>query len=1274
MKRSLRRFVRVRAEERCEYCRLHESDLPLLSFHVDHILPKKHGGTDDPELLAYSPIRKPKAKLFHREPFPLSPRLTYNAFRHDTRVISLRMPCRSFLMRRAFLSLGLSLALGISANAQQASQLELVRALRTAGMVDLALERLKDFKANPNLLTADEKKLLPLEEARIRLEEASLESDDSRRASLILQARGSFEEFIKANPTHPMAAQANVEIARLFALQAKGQLSKANRIENREAKALEFSRARPIFTTAYNRYQGAITNLETRLKSIADTDPLKAELTRSKAQAELDAAVLQYELALTFIGEDEARQKGEGVDKAQKAFEKIADRYQNARIGFLASVWSWQCAFVNGEASKAVPAIEKFITTNRNNRDAADAVRLASFFGIEHVYESDAKDTSAAGKYIRTEQAAQRWLQAYPEAKNTPEGIGARYRRGLMKEAQAFLPGGVIFSELPKPKPMPPMPKPKTSEKDKDKEKPAEPVKEPPPPVRKIIGISAGAKQLLEDANKIYKEIADTDNEYSDRAQRRRLINQLVVLEAEGKGGDPPLKSINTLEQAYLAAKVQQARIYDLAKSGRPETEQEKEEKKRIDNAVNYLERGLQRVTPKDPSRDVFDAQMLLVSFLTKKDRAIEAAVLGEGLARNNPKMPKAAVAAALAIFAYNSSLAKLKEANGDDVAQESDVKRIVALAAFAEKTWPNDGPTDAIRHVLSFYQANRDKDYEAAWKTHSRISSGYSDVYQARREMAAAMFYLIRPEEKDPKKYRDTLTANITKRAADFRATLAALEALQEPPATSPAYQAEAWAGAKTMQAQLYYMNGDYDKVDAVVKSTVEGLMKLDSLEAKKNDLAYTIRGLKYNSLQGRAADFIRAKEFAKVGEVLAPELDALKKEMKAPPPEETPGFTRMRIAQRSFLISAMSAFVQNKQVDQASEMLDALQASGGSLEQNVATMRSLNTTIQGQIETLTKEGKKADAAELATSFTEFLDKIKGDDVSKLPNGVILFLGQGYGAVNQNAKATELFDQLLKKPFEPNPKDPDAAAKHATFIRQMEYLQARAYRQAGVQGGGKPDFDKAAALMKKVVGDPIAPKSKPVPQGWGYRNIDIRKEYCALLEDQNFFGPAVSNWVKLTNEFVPGGLPQPVKFLGQRQTFGTLSQVADMGLATSFQLPTSVAGFIDVAFKNVFPAIAERRNQQRQLYFDFFFEAQRCSARAYTTPAVAVRVTGGPEAIALKLQDIGQRLFDLITKNDDVPTDVKENIQDFLNEDRYKVIKKKFEDLTATLPKAATP
>ena len=47
MDAATRRAVRARAEDRCEYCRLREVHAPFPRFHVEHIRPKKHGGTDD---------------------------------------------------------------------------------------------------------------------------------------------------------------------------------------------------------------------------------------------------------------------------------------------------------------------------------------------------------------------------------------------------------------------------------------------------------------------------------------------------------------------------------------------------------------------------------------------------------------------------------------------------------------------------------------------------------------------------------------------------------------------------------------------------------------------------------------------------------------------------------------------------------------------------------------------------------------------------------------------------------------------------------------------------------------------------------------------------------------------------------------------------------------------------------------------------------------------------------------------------------------------------
>ncbi len=51
MNAALRALVRKRAGRRCEYCRLHEGDADFLTFPIDHVVAKQHGGVDDPDTL-----------------------------------------------------------------------------------------------------------------------------------------------------------------------------------------------------------------------------------------------------------------------------------------------------------------------------------------------------------------------------------------------------------------------------------------------------------------------------------------------------------------------------------------------------------------------------------------------------------------------------------------------------------------------------------------------------------------------------------------------------------------------------------------------------------------------------------------------------------------------------------------------------------------------------------------------------------------------------------------------------------------------------------------------------------------------------------------------------------------------------------------------------------------------------------------------------------------------------------------------------------------------
>jgi len=54
MDSALRGRVRDRAGSRCEYCHLREVDAPFVPFHLEPVIPRKHGGDDATSNLAFA--------------------------------------------------------------------------------------------------------------------------------------------------------------------------------------------------------------------------------------------------------------------------------------------------------------------------------------------------------------------------------------------------------------------------------------------------------------------------------------------------------------------------------------------------------------------------------------------------------------------------------------------------------------------------------------------------------------------------------------------------------------------------------------------------------------------------------------------------------------------------------------------------------------------------------------------------------------------------------------------------------------------------------------------------------------------------------------------------------------------------------------------------------------------------------------------------------------------------------------------------------------------
>jgi hypothetical protein len=123
-----------------------------------------------------------------------------------------------------------------------------------------------------------------------------------------------------------------------------------------------------------------------------------------------------------------------------------------------------------------------------------------------------------------------------------------------------------------------------------------------------------------------------------------------------------------------------------------------------------------------------------------------QAAILGEFVARNYPKMPRAAIAAQRAVQAYNIAHRKAVE-DGEEPSPmpAADVERVRNAADFLVKTWPAESAADEARHILGFFllREAREKEkenpsadrYLEAWQAYAGIRDSYPAVYAARNE-----------------------------------------------------------------------------------------------------------------------------------------------------------------------------------------------------------------------------------------------------------------------------------------------------------------------------------------------------------------------------------------------------------------------------------------------------------------------------------------------------------------------------------------------------------
>ncbi len=994
------------------------------------------------------------------------------------------------------------------------SPLELVRGLRQEGQSDLAIELIGELEQKANTPAAV-KAELPLERARCLLEAADDEPDEAARLSLVGDAKDGFATFLRQTPGHPRAAEAYLALARLTALEAKAQLAKARRIDvppegdpDRDAELTkqkaEAAAARPLFLGAAKQFKSAADKIGSQLAGGGVDAATRRALVQSKVDAELASAVNQMYLGDTYIAAtaDEKKERSKSIDQAAVEFKALINgKDVPMRVNWVAKAWIAECDFQkdsNAEAEKKFQEVLKAV-----GGDSDDGKRVARFFQIRHkVLE---------GEDATVEKDSRAWLSQYGSNRRAAgEAVAVRWYLATVRQRAG---DKIVAANTPKGA--------------------KAPTTTPPT-----------AMPAYREAEKLYRVISQSDNEFTYRAQKRRMyVVRRLLGEAEGK-----LTDYKTFEDAQMASLIQISKLMDEERAT-PAVGPEKLRDRR-NKIVSLLEHAREIATEKDNPADVTEVLIRLIYFYRETDQAPRAAVLGEYVARQvRGTGGKSSAGGALGVSSYTRAAGQIRvtEAAAAAAARQADRDRAIRLARFLDERFPNDTATDSARHQLAglLYEDGKTVDaYDATLK----VRPGYDRLTYLRLFQGAVATQLLTGKDSPLPEARRTDV---------FRRSVADLEKLPPPPATASEDDARTFIAVRSRLAFLYLLQ---NRVDAEAEKAEAGFAKAARIAEEASKSVGTYKSLMQAGDKGPTLDgweayltaedsrtravyleglalFAAAKYdevFNSAGKVLqemndkgrlaeqvqvVAKLQSPEDEEKMPDPDRAQKVKVGKLAEgvdklrRDLVVVGLKTRVQLGQGDNSKQLFELLKKYGGSIEANQQMLENLTLEMGGRIEALRKAGKAPEAQALSGAFGSLIEEIAKEP--NLPPPMQLFLGQALVVVGEYEKAVNALKNITRP---------------ATLAPPAEDLEARAavsrYRRAALDTARAYRLGKKFPDAEKHLADVMGNKDK---QGWAYSSLDFRKEACYLAEARGAnekdvkeankqWGTAVKGWRELEN------------------------------------------------------------------------------------------------------------------------------------------------------------
>lgn len=908
---------------------------------------------------------------------------------------------------------------------------DFVDRLRNAGMADLAGDYLKALPARDIPGVADR---LPLEQAKTLVALAEAEEDDRKRDDKLTAAGVAFRAFLDRKPAPRVAADTRLELARLLVRQGKYRVIASRRLENKSEKQDALARARASFQTAASEIEAAEAALKGE-RSRAE-GPDRDSLTRRINELSFEKGLLLINKALTYgdATAEQLRLRNADILNAKKLFLDVAELDENDPLSLRAFVEVGRCwtELDNvGEARKIFEAVAKSAGAG-----SSEASRVARFYELQ-LMDKDNNNKNRLSDVIR---GCEEWLSRYRAFARTPEGQGVQFllATNLIQQAQ---PG--IRAQKSGP-----------------------------------TTVDGTARQMLTRSEKLLKNLASEDSEYSRKAANLRS-ELLVLLMAERAAGG--LARLNNFEECFLTAQVE---FYQWGKASGPETDRKKADHLR--NAILALQRGLSLATRSDDAKDVFTARVMLSYLHLLNGDPYSAAILGEHLAMSNLGSPRGVKAAVYALSAYATILGETRNRNGSPEEIDADARRLRSLAdrVLRNPSWKEEPETDAARFQLGnlFMEAAQ---YRDAYQMYADIRESFPAFATARyRQGAAAQLLQAKDQPGSADDKRKVLLDAIGE-----------LEKVSPPTPGSSSDTVIASFQAKLQLAQLLMLAGEDEKNYGRVEALGTRLREFIRTSFDKNDPAFQQLETEADRIEvagktGRAYLLINGGKYDDAVKQLEPVVASVGKwadSLKGPTAGE-PWVQSFAATLREAIALHTRAHILEGRVDEAKKDIARMKSLAPADRPQVVFDQLLRVVLD--LKRDLDKFKKANDAErqrkLEDGMIGFLDELASP--ADIGADVRVFLAQGYAAIDRHDKAAELLASV--KP--PSGED-EAETRTYRFAR---LALAREYRL------GKK-FDEAKNTLREIMGTPAR-------KGWGHDSFEVRKEAIQVLEDEGQFAAAV--------------------------------------------------------------------------------------------------------------------------------------------------------------------